>query len=145
MNAWDPAARRLRDNAGMRRVAVSSRWAAWAFAVALLLKAAVPMFAVAAAQAQGKALVEVCTVYGIATVPLGSDTPTPHPDAGATMVGDHCVLAAAVALGAAPPAATPADDLPRAPDDARPAGVSGIVDSQSAWRARLGHGPPADA
>jgi hypothetical protein len=40
----------------------------WLFAAALALKSAVPMLAVAAAGLQGKAVAEICDVYGVATV-----------------------------------------------------------------------------
>ena len=47
----------------------ASRLTLWLFAAALALKSAVPMLAVAAAGLQGKAVAEICDVYGVATVP----------------------------------------------------------------------------
>lgn len=51
----------------------SSRWALWVFAAALLLKAAMPLLATLSAHVQGKAVAEVCSVSGVATVPLSGD------------------------------------------------------------------------
>lgn len=109
-----------------------------------MLKAAVPMLAAMAAQAQGKALVEVCTVYGVATVPLDDGAPAaPHAP---SATGDHCVLAAVLALGAAPAAtAAPRVAPPDERDGVLPARSSDAEDADDVWRARLGHGPPARA
>ena len=60
----------------------ANRWALWAFAMALLLKAAMPLIATASAELQGKTLVEVCTVYGVSLLPLatlGQEQPAPEP------------------------------------------------------------------
>ena len=79
-------------------------WWAWIAVAALLLKAAVPLLATASAHAQGKTLVEVCTVYGVATVALdgaveaGSDAPM-H---AALQHGDPCTLSSLLA-GTVPP------------------------------------------
>lgn len=129
-----------------------SRWALWVFVAALLLKAVMPMLASVSAQAQGKTLVEVCTVYGVSLVPLdGSGASAPHdspatdhtPDHTATHTDPHCALSALMAftapepqaldvpaatkLGASPPLAHPS---PQAPD------------ACATWVARLKHGPP---
>ena len=124
----------------------TSRWAAWAFALALLLKAAVPMLASASAQMQGKALAEVCTVYGVATVALEGQQNAPAGDHGAAHGADHCTLTGLMALAAPEPqpAALP---LPaqrvhsvRLVHRAPPA-----PDACATWVARLKHGPPATA
>jgi len=110
---------------------------------ALLLKAAVPMLASVSAQAQGKTLVEVCTVYGVATVALDGSLSKPVPDHGTAHQGDHCALTALMAL--APPDA-PAPAVPPAqPLVAQPCfhPSSQAPDACATWVARLKHGPPA--
>jgi hypothetical protein len=122
------------------------RWTPWVFALALLLKAAVPLLATAAAHAQGKTLVEVCTVYGVATVAV-DPAASPHdaPGQAGQHAADHCALsgvllgaaleapACAVALHApARPALPPLAQRPSSPPDA-------CAD----WAARLRHGPPS--
>ena len=121
----------------------TSRWAAWGFALLLLLKAAVPMLATFSAQAQGKALAEVCTVYGVATVALDGQDSAPVPDHTAAHAGEHCTLTGLMAL-AAPETLPPA--LPAPPQDAPAALVSHpspqAPDACATWVARLKHGPP---
>ena len=121
----------------------SSRWAIWAFAMVLLLKAAVPLLASASAHVQGKALVEVCTVYGVATVVLDGQGSQPAPEHVAGHAGDHCALTGLLAL-AAPELQPPAlPDVPR--DDAQQLSHPSIQtpDACATWVARLKHGPPA--
>lgn len=127
-----------------------SRWAVWAFALALVLKAAVPLLASASAQLQGKALAEVCTVYGVTTVALdGQDSaplPSPATEHGAAAHGgDHCTLTALMALSAPEP--QPLTTL--APQRAVPTRVSHppvhAPDACATWVARLKHGPPVSA
>lgn len=116
---------------------------ALAFAFALLLKAAVPLLAATAAGAQGKTLVEVCSVYGVRTVALDS-APTEHP-ADAAHGGEHCALASLLALGGgAPPTAQPAL-APAAIDAATPAIATQPQDASARWLAGLKHAPPARA
>jgi hypothetical protein len=125
----------------------ASRWAAWAFALALLLKAAVPMLASASAQLQGKTLVEVCTVYGVATVALddrGESTPVPADPAGAHG-SEHCALSGLLAFAAPEPAVlgvalAAARSFTVLPQTGLP-----VRDACAAWMARLKHGPPAFA
>ena len=81
------------------------RWALWVFAAALLLKAAMPMLASASAHAQGKAVVEVCTVYGVSLVALDGQDPAPASDHLADHGDQHCALSALTAL-VEPPAGT---------------------------------------
>jgi hypothetical protein len=121
------------------------RWAAWSFALALLLKAAMPLLATGSAQLRGKAVVEVCTVYGVATVALqATDSPAGH-DAPTSHAGEHCVLNAGVDYAGSDL------QLPRPP---QPGGktlqrVSAraqvTADARAAWMARLEHAPPAFA
>lgn len=122
----------------------ASRWAVWAFALALLLKAAVPMLASVSAQMQGKTLVEVCTVYGVATVALDdSGEPKQAPvDHAGSHGSEHCALSAVLALVAPEPGAVLAaivalqsSPLPVRAGATRP-------DAEADWIARLKHGPP---
>jgi hypothetical protein len=110
----------------------------------MLLKAAVPMLATASAHVQGKTLVEVCTVYGVATVAVDDDgSPTPQPVQSAAHNGEHCVLSGLVALGAPPLVHR---------IDAKPPVAAGVLrvastwfqtsDANAAWIARLKQGPP---
>lgn len=127
----------------MRRL--STRWALWAFAAALLLKAAMPLLASTSAQAQGKALVEVCTVYGVALVPLDGGDPPPSDPAGGH-AADHCVLTALATLAGGDPPATAvvgAAYAPAAPPQAGPPVTR--RDASAAWVALRKHGPPATA
>ena len=120
----------------------SSRWALWAFAVALLLKAAMPLLATASAELQGKTLVEVCTVYGVSLVPLNGQGGAPAPEPMVQHGGEHCALTALTALVA--------PELPLragAPPGGHPPGLlaprsSSTPDACATWVARLKHGPP---
>jgi hypothetical protein len=120
---------------------------ALALAFALLLKAAVPLLAVAAADAQGKALFEVCSAYGVRTVVLDEAPAAPqHPaDDAAAHGGEHCVLASLLLLGgSAPPAFTLAPAPASAPATA-PAAAVRPHDANARWLAGLKHAPPARA
>jgi hypothetical protein len=112
----------------------------------LLLKAAMPLLASASATTQGKALVEVCTVYGVARVPLDAVGGVPAQDHVTPHGGETCALAALVAIapadlpmpGAMPPTPREAPTSPAlAPEP--------VVDACASWAARLQHGPPAVA
>ena len=121
-----------------------SRWALWVFAAALLLKAAMPLLATASAQVQGKTLVEVCTVYGVAMVPLAGDNQEPAPDHTAAHGSEHCALTALTALAAPDAASMDLVAVPirdGAPPRAHPS--SQAPDACATWVARLKHGPPA--
>ena len=136
---------RLRHNRTMTSRHLASRWAAWAFALALLLKAAVPMLASVSAQAQGKTLVEVCTVYGVATVALddsGEPKPVPADHAGAHG-SEHCALSAVLALAAPEPG--PVIAAVSALTSSAPPARAGVPtpDAEADWIARLKHGPPS--
>jgi hypothetical protein len=127
-----------------RQTSPSSRWAVGVFAMVLLLKAALPMLASAAASLQGKALVEVCSVYGVSLVPLESAGQERAPEPMAPHAGDHCVLTALAVLAAPEPQALGVTDAPRrtaaTPRAPRP---SQALDACATWVARLKHGPPA--
>ena len=100
----------------------------WAMVALLLLKAAVPLLAMAAAQSRGVALVEVCSVYGVRTVAVdGPAEPAPIHAAGE----GHCTLASL--LG--PWAPVPAAALPQIP-------ISAAIDGPTV---ELGGPPRADA
>jgi hypothetical protein len=135
----------LANIGAMKMRHLQSRWAAWAFALALVLKAAVPLLATASAQIQGKPLAEVCTVYGVATVTAGDAEPPPLHDGVPSHSGDHCTLGALVALSAPAPQATvaPPGHRPESPGQAARAAI--WPDACAAWVAQLKHGPPAFA
>lgn len=121
----------------------SSRWALWAFAAALLLKSAMPWLASASAEMQGKTLVEVCSVYGVALVPVGDEGGKPASDHGAAHGGEHCALSALTALaGTAPPAVMLAAQGLHASPTPRAHPSSQAPDACATWVARLKHGPP---
>ncbi len=120
----------------------SSRWAAWAFAFALLLKAAMPLLATGSAHAQGKALVEVCTVYGVATVPLDAGDSLPGHEGTPGHGGEHCALNGSVAMAGADLSA-PVLPSPRAQSGERVDAQAPLaMDACAAWMARLEHAPP---
>lgn len=124
------------------RNSLTQRWALWAFAMALLLKAAMPLLATASAELQGKTLVEVCTVYGVSFVPLDGPGGEPAPEPMAQHGGDHCALTALAALAAPEPLlALEARALHEVPAPrAHPS--SQAPDACATWVARLKHGPP---
>jgi hypothetical protein len=124
----------------------STRWALWVFAAALLLKAAMPLLASASAQMQGKALVEVCTVYGVSQVPPGGQEQEPASGHAPAHGNAHCALNAMTALSTVEPSLPAVAPVslrktsvlrPRAPDQA--------PDACAIWVARLKHGPPRSA
>ena len=141
------AAQRTPDTiATVNRRQPSSRWALWVFAVALLLKAAMPLLATASAHAQGKTLVEVCTVYGVALLPLSGQGGEPATGHLARHGAEACALTALVALASAEfpalgivpaPAGQAAEVQAHAPPP--------MCDACAAWAARLQHGPPGVA
>lgn len=129
----------LAQSRPMSRRALPSRFAVWLFACALLLKAAVPLLASASAEAQGKALVEVCTVYGVKTIALDGE---PISDQKATHAGDHCALSGVMALGV-PQAEAMANVVLRMRQAARaPRAGDTALDASARWRERLKQGPP---
>lgn len=121
----------------------TSRWALWVFAAALLLKSAMPFLASASAQLQGKALVEVCTVYGVALVPQTGDNHELPADHAGGHGGEHCALTALPVLATAePPVPAP---VALASGSVVPLGAhpsSSAHDAAAAWVARLKQGPP---
>jgi hypothetical protein len=126
-----------------------ARAVAWAMAFALLLQAAVPMLASAAAGLQGKTVADVCTVYGVTTVALSEvqadhDGETSQPSHAAAGSGGHCAL---TALFAFTPPALPVAGVASADTAAGPWPEAGprAPDACAAWVARLEHGPPARA
>jgi hypothetical protein len=124
----------------------SSRWALWAFAVALLLRAAMPLLATASAHAQGKTMVEVCTVYGVALVPLAGQGEAPATGHDARHGAETCALTALVALASAELPAL--GIVPARAGQAAGMGAhapSPTCDASAAWAARLQHGPPGVA
>ena len=126
----------------MSKRSAAARWTLWVFAAALLLQAAMPWRASAAAQRRGQALAEVCTVYGVARVAPGGDAPAPLTDG--HHGGPTCALLglATLAFGDAPPLAVAA--LPPFAEAAPRIAVDHCGgDACARWAARLEHGPPA--
>jgi hypothetical protein len=126
------------------------------FALALLLKAGMPMLASLSAHLQGVSVAEVCTVYGVATIrpaaEAGADDHADHHGAhhgghhgkhGSPHKSEHCALTGMVALSA--PTALQATDLPcvdRASTPRQRQHRAAAHDACAAWAARLEHGPP---
>ena len=132
---------KLRD-VNIRR-SLTQRWALWAFAMALLLKAAMPLLATASAELQGKTLVEVCTVYGVSLVPLEASGQQPASEPMAQQGGEHCALAALAALVAPELPVLAVAEAPRREAVApRTHPSSQGPDACATWVARLKHGPP---
>lgn len=110
--------------------------------LALLLKAAVPWLAASAAQARGVATADVCSVYGVRTLPVDPA------DAG-HVAGSHGACALAPLLGAAPLPAVPphaASPAPRPAAPAAPAAANAMAhDASLRWLTQRLHAPPARA
>ena len=144
----------------MSRRSWSTRFALWAAVCALVLKAAVPMFAAGAAGMRGVAVAEVCPVYGVAlpTAAASQDAHHDHAHHGehtghaghedhsqheaSAHGGDHCALTALAAL-AVPDMAAPAVVALHQPavDLTIERGIA-WRDASAAWIAGLKHGPP---
>jgi hypothetical protein len=132
----------------LRLPTITRRLALWGFALALLLKAAVPMLASAAAEVQGKSLVEVCTVYGVKTIAVdGSEATEPASGQHQPHGAEHCALGGLIVGGALEAPATDARvaassctvlPTPSQPQPAPP-------DACATWIAQLKHGPPSFA
>ena len=122
----------------------SLRWAVWAFAAALLLKSVMPCLASASAGMQGKTLVKVGSVYGVARVPVGDDGGKPAPDRSPAHGAEHCALTAFAVLGTseAPTIASVALALRSGAPSCSQSG-SLAHDACAARVARLKRGPPA--
>lgn len=135
----------LGHNCPMNRRSRRLHLALWVFAAALLLKAALPLLASVSARVQGKALVEVCTVYGVARLAPASDMSAPPDNQTAPHGAAHCALSALAAL-AAPTLPRLATSPGRPPLAARP-GADAIPapDASATWIARRMHGPPGPA
>ena len=101
----------------MQRRSWSLRIALWAGVCAVLLQSAMPLLASVSARAQGKSLVEVCTVYGVATVVLdaqGRPDPGPASEHGEAHAAHACALGSLMALAALEPSLPALQDLRRA-------------------------------
>jgi hypothetical protein len=114
------------------------------FAAALILKSAMPFLASASAERQGKALAEICTVYGVSLDAHAAHRhPPSHERGDASHGSDHCALAALAVLAMSTPPAAAAP--PQVSNDtiATPAPrPSHVLDACARWVARLRHGPP---
>ena len=115
-----------------------------------------PLLASASAHAQGRALVEICTVYGVASVASvgrgalddhGSEDSDGSSDSAAHRP-QHCALTALLAWSAPELQQHVWRITPRQPDRAthlRVATAAPPVDACAAWVAQLRHGPPTGA
>ena len=105
-----------------------------------------PLLASASAVVQGKVLVEVCTVYGVAMVPLEGDPRKRGSDGAPAHGSEHCAL---TALGAWWQPEPSRFDLPRplraATSPCCSSASDPLADACASWAARLEHGPPAFA
>lgn len=124
------------------------RWPTfWVALAALVLQAAAPMLAQAAAELHGKTLVEVCTAYGVATVAIdGSEAPAAPADRAAHHA--PCVLSALPALSLPPPlrlSQHTLDEAPPPPARAAPVAHQPRLDAPARWQARRQHAPPFQA
>jgi uncharacterized protein involved in copper resistance len=130
---------------------------------ALLLEAAVPLLASAAAAMRGVPVAEVCEVYGVALpqadphahhhmphmAQAGSEAADAHHGHGHDSTGahksDHCALLGLAALAPASATVSP-QEAARFSFSADPPPAHGkIFDAAAQWAARLKHGPPAFA
>jgi len=127
----------------MRRKPWSLRLALWVAACAMVLQGAMPLLAKVSADMQGKNLVEVCTVYGVATVEL-DDEGRPLPTSSHGNGGAHCALSALLAFAPPPVPAVLAVVSVRATAPAEAQRVDGpAFDASARWIAGLKHGPPS--
>lgn len=142
-------ARRIAGRARVPSIADHRRaraWRAWPWllAAALLLRAAVPLIATAAAQRQGLTLAEVCSVYGVRMVAVDAGHGVQGDEQGAAVAHAGCALA--FLAGTAPSPDEPA--LPRRACVARAAPPTLAdrepppPDAQRRWLAARMHEPP---
>lgn len=133
-----------------RPIALHARAWAWLLVALVLLKAAVPLLATAAAVRQGVALAEVCSVYGVRVVAIratniGTNDPAPAPGV-MHADGEHCTLGSllggpAPALLATVPPHPPAGGLTVAATPLRPL----PRDASQRWLMARLHAPPVRA
>ena len=138
---------------GPRSRAARQAWL-WCLAALLVLKAAVPLLAAAAAGRQGVSLVQVCTVYGVRTAAVAAAISTGHghPDSpedsfpGHGGGSEHCALAS-LAAGPLPDAlpAVLAHAPPQAPLATPLAAAALPADAVLRWLAARWHAPPVPA
>ena len=127
----------------------------WCLAALLLLQAAVPLLAAAAAAQRGVSLAQVCSVYGVRTADTGATPAMPadhvHPQSpGDTLpdhgAGQHCALASLA--GGPRPDALPAVLL-HAPPQRLLQGARALpalpADAALRWLSAQLHAPPTRA
>ena len=104
-----------------------------------------PLLATASAHAQGKTLVEVCTVYGVALVPFAGQGEKPATGHDAQHGAEQCALTALLALASGEPPAALGSVPARAGQAAgtRAHAPPTTCNACAAWAARLQHGPPS--
>lgn len=122
----------------------------WCLAALLVLKAAVPLLAAAAAAHRGVSLAQVCTVYGVRTAAAAATMPADHvhsqshgdtlPDHGG---GEHCALAS-LAGGPLPTVlpAVPGHAPPQAPLATAAVSTALPADAALRWLSAQLHAPP---
>jgi hypothetical protein len=141
----------------MARCRGSFRVLLWAFATALVLKAAVPLLAAGAAHLQGVPVGSICGIYGV-TLPgakgdphahhhnhHGHESPSADTPSHSGADREHCALTGLAAMAVPDLAAPP---VTRATVAARLQPGSERVcasDACAAWSARMQHPPPAPA
>ena len=92
---------------------------------------------------QGKALAEVCTVYGVVLVSQPDDRDEPPADRSGAHGGDQCALTALTALATAEPSlSTPLSPATGSALDLAAYQPLLAHDAAASWIARLKHGPP---
>jgi hypothetical protein len=145
-----------------RTAALKRPFVLWLLALLVVLKAAVPLLASAAASLRDVATVEVCTVYGVQTVALepaaademghhadghdmAGDGAAPHTPAATLEHREHCALSPALGklLCATTPVAAVLLHAPQLPRIALPPPPLPPRDASLAWLARHTHAPPA--
>jgi hypothetical protein len=140
-----------------------TRFASWLAVTAMLLRVAMPMLAVGAAQLRGVAVGSVCTVYGVV---LPGSTGTAHashghhhaehashdghdghtPGSQETHSGDHCALTGLAVLGVShAPMFGAATEGRHAIGELAPSAPPAWGDASATWAARRKQGPPATA
>ena len=137
----------------MSRASWLTRWTVHLAVVALLLKAAVPMLASAAAHLQGKSVAQVCNVYGVALPAKHHDHAQHaghaghhgehHSGSDASHKSDHCALTGLAALAPQPMAPFALPDATQVAIEGATRAPVAIRDAAAAWIARVHHGPPA--
>jgi len=116
----------------------------WLLVFVVLLKAAVPLLAVSSARERGVSLAEVCSVYGVRTVPDDQVSGSSKPMQSEHASSQDCALTPLLgaALLGAPPLATVELHAPTRLLLAAPVEPLSLRDASFAWLAGRTHAPP---